>query len=180
MSIYNTLTKFIYTFKEEHNESPQFIPISVKEIADLSGDIRYQVLVSPSKSDGMKLMGEDAFVTPFAEQMRARQVSMPITRIHETAEFNPTLTASELSNPMGFGMLKRLSAHILSNTSEVMFEAEFDPWARVKRLFGVAPKKRRFAVRATVLYPHIPVTLPHNRHVVKMSPVSEPAKCLYP
>lgn len=164
--------KFVFSVLERSGDKPEFIPVTVDEMVDVAThSVTNFPVVSPSQCN--QVIGVDAFITPFAEPMRNRQVSMPLTRISEHASIDclyQNLEHSSERNYITNSIVHRLTASIVSDVSALKVNFEWDCFSWLKRTLRVTRwfpiKSKTVMIDCRVLYPYIKVTLPHNRHHV--------------
>lgn len=152
-------------------EQPAFVPLSREEFTVTAWDScpytqteRFIANVPP------KIFGIDTFETPFADEMRARQIDIPVTQVDESAEFSEY--EEILSQDYNRRLVRyRLRAHICHDTTEIKLTFEWDVLAKFKRKFRLTKwfpiKTRTATIEGRVLYPYLKVTLPHNKHHVQ-------------
>lgn len=147
---------------------PAFIPLTREEFQIISTDCgpctrteRFMVDVSPT------VFGIDTFETPFAEDMRHRQIDIPVIQIAEG--HNISNFAEVVSKDASRDYLhRRLIAHICHDTTEIKLTFEWDILAKFKRKFRLTKwwpvKTRTVILEGRVLYPYLKVSLPRNKH----------------
>lgn len=152
------------------NREPAFVPLSRDEIVSIYSSADAYVKADPRPTRD-RVMGIDVFTTPFAEEMRQRQVEMSMIQLAESVEIDTTAFRMEShQNHITGNMIRRLSARICCDTTKIMVTMEWDSIAWLKRKTGLSKwwkvKQRTVEIEGRVLYPYLKLSLPANRHHV--------------
>ena len=182
------LTKHIYEIERKNGEAPIFIPLTRDEIFSIMKNPDHAYRPDP-RARVQQFMGIPAVEHPFATEIRARQVELPIVRLsqeYSMSDIRLNIERREFRDESRNRTIEQLIAHILGNTEELTLTHEWDMFAGIKRKLltwkftdwlltklGVRDRFRincrTVKIRGQVLYPYLNVQFPHHQHVVKFS-----------
>lgn len=161
-------------------EDPKFIPMTRDEFQIISTDFgsytqteRFRSTCEPCVAAviGQKLFGYDVFDSPFAIEMRARQIDVPLTRIAESTDVSYYHEYVTSNDPDKCRIKRRLIATLCHDTTNITLTFEWDCFTKFKRTLRITKwfpiKTRTATIEGRVLYPYLKVSLPHNKHHVQ-------------
>lgn len=162
----NVIRDWLRNRTRKEGKNPDFIPISREEM-DIVMRSEQFVYEKPRNDMNNAIFGTDAFMTPFAEPMRKRQVELlELCKAVEAAD--PRFIHEEY---IAQDLHRQLRAFVCTDTTNIEVTFDFDPWQRWKqrlRLTRWLPIKRKtIKIDGRVLYPYLNIRLPHNRHHVQ-------------
>lgn len=167
MSINETIHRWLSGLSEKGcKHEPAFLPLTREEVREVTRDA---VFYTPpgevfDHSSPTKIYGMPVHETCFAEEQRARQLTVPFLHLEETSSLSLEYSVRECVERMRL----HLSQRICAETTTLRVTFEWDPWASVKRALRLTrwfPVSTRTAlIDGRVLYPYLKVGLPHNRH----------------
>lgn len=150
---------------------PEFVPLSREELHEIKSDF---VPMVPTTDRRNEVFGMEPFLTPFAEEIRVRQVAME--RVPYIAEYTINellVTKRDYPDEVARHQRCRLEAMVCTDTTHVDVTFEWDIWARWKRWLRLTRwlpvRKRTVRIDGRVLYPYLKVSLPQNRQHVQFA-----------
>lgn len=171
MNLYNQLQRWRRKFLEQGSD-PSFVPLTREEFSVAVSDCRPYTRTERFIVDAPpQLFGIDAFETPYAEEMRQRQIDVPVCQISETVDI--ASSDSYLREVIKKNTQHRLTAFICHDTTKLTLTFEWDTLAKFKRKFRLTKwfpvRTRTVTIEGRVLYPYLKVSLPHNKHHVQFN-----------
>ncbi len=172
MKIDEHIRKLIMTRKVNTGENLHHIPLSYDEILEI--ERTSQTLDVVMMQDYKTLFGLPVVVTPYAEQIRTRQIELPrAVYVQETACSEDCYRESNFLDNVRHDMRMRIERAVCADTTEITLTHEWDPlawWKRKLHLTRWFPINQKTVVLdCKILYPHINVRLPFNNHTVKIA-----------
>jgi hypothetical protein len=174
MSVATKLHQFLSAFFRRFGSEPRYLFTDRDEAMELHWDCpeMYRIAVRPEIN--FQFAGIETHETHYAEQMRSKILELPVNRISVASKSDPFMTIRPDKHTEGvYGeLVHRVTAFVLSEDTRLNVTLEWDPWAKVKRALRLTNRfpiqTKTFAVDGRVLYPYFTVTLPHERHTVKI------------
>jgi hypothetical protein len=175
MNLINRLMDWGHRRVESSGSEPEFIPLRRDEILTLQSDMPTKPLRETAQ-DWRQALGMNLFETPFAEEMRCRQVELE--RVPFITEFEISELALAVSDRAWLDDATQFQKHrletlVCSDTTRIEMRFEWDIWARWKRALRLTRwfpiRTRTVTIDGRVLYPYLKVSLPNNRHHVKFA-----------
>ena len=173
MTIIDKVWEFITRFHVQQGEQPPFVPITQEEYRESESDVAF--LVADRKAgQGSALFGVPTVITPYASAMR--EVKLPVTVLAETATIDEFSLAScarfeEYRNQITYQLIRQMKVDICTQKTDITVEVDCEPWPRWRKLWKKPMRTKKVVIRGTVLYPHLKLKLPMNRHYVQWSEV---------
>jgi hypothetical protein len=172
MSILERIHKWRYQRMDADGETPKFVPLRRDELLEIKSSCG--PMVPASEATHNEVFGMGVFESPFAEEMRCRQVEMErVPFIAEVSVDETLATWRTFRDDVDCHLRRQLEAHICTDITAIEVTMEWDIWARWKRWLRLTRwfpvKTRTVKIDGRVLYPYLKVSLPQNRHHVRFA-----------
>lgn len=166
MKLIEQLHRWRHTFLMQ-GADPAFVPLTREEFSVAVSDCPYYTRTESFRVGAPpKLFDVDVFLSPFAEEIRQRQIDLPVLQLSETARITDGYMDTHDK-----ALRHRLHAFICHDTTKLILTFEWDCWANFKRKFRLTKwfpvRTRTVTIEGRVLYPYLKVSLPHNKHHVQ-------------
>lgn len=171
MSITERIMKWRYKRIESDGCEPEFVPITRDELLEIKSDFVPMIPADPNRD---RICGIEPFVTPFAEEMRVRQVELGcVPFVSECSVTEAEISRQLWDDELSLVQRRRLEMMVCADTTHIDVTLEWDIWARWKRWLRLTRwfpvRTRTVRIDGRVLYPYLKVSLPQNRHHVRFA-----------
>jgi hypothetical protein len=174
VSVTRKLHRFLSAFQERFGSEPCYLFTDRDESQALREEPYDYLRIAVRPEMDFAFCGVETHDTFYAEQMRAKILELPVSRISIVSKSDPfmTMRMDKHEEDVYRTLAHRVTAFVLTEDTRLNVTLEWDPWAKIKRLLRLTKwfpvRTRTFAIDGRVLYPYFTVTLPHERHTVKI------------
>jgi hypothetical protein len=176
MSTYEKLIDWLQQYRIKHGEDAKVICCTKQELNELYSTLPPACFAVRNDQRFDYFADTEVETTHYAEQMRLRTITIPFAPLQRecrVSEFAMRVEPYQYRDYAKNELVMGIRAHVLCETTHVEVTHEWDYFAWLKRLLRVTKrfpiKSKKVKIDGRVIYPYLKVSLPGDKHVVKLS-----------